>query len=72
MDLFFQDSLKKPEIKKEDGTGYEEKLSTSFASISFVKLFRPTPPRPKYVPSDNPTLLGKPVKNFKKFRKQVP
>jgi hypothetical protein len=69
---FFQDSiLKRADIKKEESGVDEEMLSRSLDCISFVKLLRPALPKPKYVPSDNPSLLGRPVKDFKKFRKQV-
>jgi hypothetical protein len=63
--------LKRAEIKKEESGMDEEMLSRSLDCISFVKLLRPALPKPKYVPSDNPSLLGRPVKDFKKFRKQV-
>lgn len=63
--------VKRAEIKKEDSGEEAEILSKSFGCISFVKLFRSNLPRPKYVPSDIPSLLGKPVKDFKKFHKQA-
>ena len=49
----------------------EQKLSETLVKITVTDLLRPNIPRPKYVPSPDPANLGKPVKNYKKFKKQL-
>ena len=63
--------MKRADIKTEDSGQHTDILSKTFECIALVKLFRPAPAKPKYVPQENQSLLGKPVKDFKKFQKQV-
>jgi len=45
-------------------------LSKSMVKISLLNMFRPEASKPAYVPSPCEDDLGKPVVNFKKFKKQ--
>jgi len=48
----------------------EEELSKSICKLLTVSLMRKDATLPHYVPAADPTLLGKPTVNFKKFKKQ--
>lgn len=55
----------KTEVKQEGDLG---ELSRSLCKMTVMGLMRPTTPKPLYVPdAEN---LGRPVKNFKRFKKQ--
>jgi len=58
----------KSEIKTEED---ETKLSVSLVKITLSNMYRPDTSRPRYVADPKPEHLGKPVINFKKFKKQT-
>jgi len=63
----------KSEVKaeyNEDVSGDVSALSASLVKITLLNMFRPLTPKPAYVPSPNPDQLGRPVVNYKKFKKQ--
>jgi len=55
----------KSEVKQEGDLG---ELSRSLCKMTVMGLMRPTTPKPVYVP--DASKLGRPVKNFKRFKKQ--
>lgn len=68
-----EDITIKSEVKAEyieDTAGDVSALSASLVKVTLLNLFRPDTPKPAYVPSPNPDQLGKPVVNYKKFKKQ--
>jgi len=48
---------------------YEEELSKSICKLLTVSMMRKDATLPRYVPAAEPSLLGKPTVNFKKFKK---
>eukprot|EP00092_Neocalanus_flemingeri_P092321 GFUD01117184.1.p1 GENE.GFUD01117184.1~~GFUD01117184.1.p1 ORF type:complete len:829 (+),score=224.00 GFUD01117184.1:76-2562(+) len=68
-----EDITIKSEVKTEyveDTSGDVSALSASLVKVTLLNLFRPSTPKPSYVPSPNPEHLGKPVVNYKRFKKQ--
>jgi len=68
-----EDITVKSEVKTEyieDTAGDISELSKSMVKVTLLNMFRPDTPKPAYVPSPNSDQLGKPVVNFKKFKKQ--
>ena len=60
----------KEEIKKERISEDVDDISESVVKITLSGLTRPKKAKPSFVSAEDPALLGKPVTNFKKFRKQ--
>ena len=54
---------------KDDGDAMSS-LNSTVANISLTSMLRPRTAPPSYAPHPDPAQLGKPVTNFKKFRKQ--
>jgi len=68
-----EDITVKSEVKTEyieDTAGDISELSKSMVKVTLLNMFRPDTPKPAYVPSPNSDQLGKPVINYKKFKKQ--
>jgi len=62
----------KGEVKDETGeiTTGETSLNSTFVKITSVSMMRPKIPKPHFIQHPDPEKLGKPVVNFKKFKKQ--
>jgi len=60
----------KEEIKKEGTSKDVDDIADIVIKIKLSRLTRPRKAKPSFVSAEEPALLGKPVTNFKKFRKQ--
>ena len=60
------------DIKKEvkDETHGDNEMSSLSVTVAKISLLRPSSSKPRYVGHPDPNKLGKPVKNYKKFKKQ--
>jgi len=68
-DITLKSEVKTEYTEDEAATDISE-LSKSMVKVTFLSMFRPDASKPVHVPSPCADQLGKPVVNFKKFKKQ--